>query len=742
MPEPIIDNLNQLKVTDKNGNVYVLLPVDTEARQEIEEAKNIQFDSSFFTAEEDSVNGEVNIGLNGVQFGVETPLKFVQDSAQGIVLGADCPYSTVIAPEYTKKTYVLKEYCIHDNKLYWCSTAISTAEDWDASHWTESDLITVLSQNYATKTDVAAKVDKVVPVSSDNLAALDSNGQLTEVGLTVLNNSITAIGGKTLTAAQNVVVINYSQVGTTGYMYSDLNDLIDAGKSIVIKREYHSSSAYPSYRTAYYTFCERYDGYGGGSYLNFCATYDTNWNNNFNRGYVLDFLKIYSYNSSISHQISGIPDPHNHTGQVLTAFSSTSFGWAEIPSQLPASTSSDEGKLLAVNSQGSPEWASLDKSSWGTVIMAGDNALADENGNLIFDENETELWTAYNGTGFGAERAIADVEGNPLVDTYAKKSEIIPPLANGGMMPDTASITVPNNARSFISTTKAALSVMVNLADGEVPNFVLEIRSTQQTGISVKAVYSDTTAVLKYSEADGNIIEANKDYQLTCVGTCWTIAEFKRPSDAEYNFGALTISFDNDVGSVSIDNNGDYLSVTEPVLVDNFSYTREFVPGVAATIVLPFQLEDASKITSGSLYEIEDIVYADSKFSAVLASTPVTSVKANHPYIYFANTSAFTIELDANEQLLIVPTVDPVIELNASSGPWLIHGTYRAFVFGDLPNFDPDNLRYYGFAASSQGDIQAGDFVKVSAEASVPLMRVYYERLFDVQSANNASNDG
>lgn len=64
----------------------------------------------------------------------------------------------------------------------------------DAYTKSESD------EKFATKEELATKVDTVVPVSTDNLAALKSDGQLTEVAMTVVNDSITAIGGKSITA--------------------------------------------------------------------------------------------------------------------------------------------------------------------------------------------------------------------------------------------------------------------------------------------------------------------------------------------------------------------------------------------------------------------------------------------------------------------------------------------------------------------------------------------------------------
>lgn len=81
--------MKSYKVTDPSGNVYVMTPVDTEARQAIDEAKTLQFDSDYFTADVSQDQSTVNVGLNGVPIGVETPLQFSQDDEHGIVLGLD-----------------------------------------------------------------------------------------------------------------------------------------------------------------------------------------------------------------------------------------------------------------------------------------------------------------------------------------------------------------------------------------------------------------------------------------------------------------------------------------------------------------------------------------------------------------------------------------------------------------------------------------------------------------------------
>ena len=156
MPEPITGPLNTLTVTSKQGDTYSLSPVDAEARQEIDDAELLQFDERYFTAEEDTTNHEVNIGLAGVPFGVDgdTPLEIVQDTENGVVLGVDSPYSSVLAPKYdAASTYELNSRCMYLGKLYRCTTAISVAEAWNSSHWTEETVTGILpTVNNATLT--------------------------------------------------------------------------------------------------------------------------------------------------------------------------------------------------------------------------------------------------------------------------------------------------------------------------------------------------------------------------------------------------------------------------------------------------------------------------------------------------------------------------------------------------------------------------------------------------------------
>lgn len=134
--------MKSFKVTDKDGNVFIMTPVDTEARQAIDEAKNLQFDEDYFTSEVSQDQTTVNVGLNGVPIGVDSdsPLKFVQDDAQGIVFGSDAPFAESIAPIFsTSGTYVVGDAVMYNGKRY-VSNEDQTMVAWDSTKWTEKSV--------------------------------------------------------------------------------------------------------------------------------------------------------------------------------------------------------------------------------------------------------------------------------------------------------------------------------------------------------------------------------------------------------------------------------------------------------------------------------------------------------------------------------------------------------------------------------------------------------------------------
>lgn len=158
--------------------------------------------------------------------------------------------------------------------------------------------------------------------------------------------------------------------------------------------------------------------------------------------------------------------------------------------------------------------------------------ILDEKGGFIYNEDAAELWTSFRERGFGAERAIADENGNVIDTTYATKAEVaeviakIGSIADGGTLTDGATVNVINNAVSKLTTAQSTLTLNVNLAPGEVANFAVEVNTTANATLTVTSTSGSAITTLRQSIAGGTSLESGKHYQVTCVGTCWTLAEF------------------------------------------------------------------------------------------------------------------------------------------------------------------------------------------------------------------------
>ncbi len=89
-------------------------------------------------------------------------------------------------------------------------------------------------------------------------------------------------------------------------------------------------------------------------------------------------------------------------------------------------------------------------------------------------------------------------------------------------------IASTNSITKLTLTTAQTLTVLAN--EG-VPNFALEIDNTGNSNdVTVTVKDSTGTTTLKASAAGGNTVGTGKYYQLTCVGSCWTLAEFTVPT--------------------------------------------------------------------------------------------------------------------------------------------------------------------------------------------------------------------
>jgi len=100
-------------------------------------------------------------------------------------------------------------------------------------------------------------------------------------------------------------------------------------------------------------------------------------------------------------------------------------------------------------------------------------------------------------------------------------------IEDGGTLIDDSIIDVPNNASSTLTSDQETLTLNVNVDEGEVPNFAVEILAETNIELTVTKTVGDGTPVTLYaSSTGGSSLVSGKYYQVTCIGNCWTLAEF------------------------------------------------------------------------------------------------------------------------------------------------------------------------------------------------------------------------
>lgn len=105
-----------------------------------------------------------------------------------------------------------------------------------------------------------------------------------------------------------------------------------------------------------------------------------------------------------------------------------------------------------------------------------------------------------------------------------------------GMSSDTKSevdidqgVLAIDGGNTVTKVTLATVNAVTFSVDLTVPAFAIEIDNTGNSDDVIVTVVNGAT-VLKYSSAAGNRVGAGKYMQLTCVGSCWTLAEFTVPT--------------------------------------------------------------------------------------------------------------------------------------------------------------------------------------------------------------------
>lgn len=103
-------------------------------------------------------------------------------------------------------------------------------------------------------------------------------------------------------------------------------------------------------------------------------------------------------------------------------------------------------------------------------------------------------------------------------------------IKNVGALTDAVTITSStiNNGFATLSTSQSTLTIVDVVGTDEVVNFAIEITPSVNCTLTIqKQIGSGTPVTLKHAVSAGNKLEAGKTYQVTAVGTCWTLAEFE-----------------------------------------------------------------------------------------------------------------------------------------------------------------------------------------------------------------------
>lgn len=92
----------------------------------------------------------------------------------------------------------------------------------------------------------------------------------------------------------------------------------------------------------------------------------------------------------------------------------------------------------------------------------------------------------------------------------------------------TFTILSANSHSGITLETVEALTVLSNAGLGDFELLIDNSGNTNDVAITVKSADGQTTYL--HSSAAGTDVAAGKIAQLTCVGTCWTLAEFEAPT--------------------------------------------------------------------------------------------------------------------------------------------------------------------------------------------------------------------
>ena len=221
----------------------------------------------------------------------------------------------------------------------------------------------------------------------------------------------------------------------------------------------------------------------------------------------------------------------------------------------------------------------------------------------------------------------------------------------------------------------------------------------------------DVEKGLQYSDEDGHSYTGTVDSREIAGKTLFPV----KPN--------IDISYDQSGAHATINANyigEDPFVVKYEIEVADVKFERDFTTEGYSTVVLPFNVKTSNLVGIDSVLSFAGVVLDDNKKKAVAMqlvwekSMEEVELQAYTPYMIKMNKKA----LEVLGSVMLEPNRDAFTEKDG----WEFRGTYS---FMKWTEDSPDLGRVYGFAASAEGNVSAGQFVKLAAGASISPLRAY-----------------
>lgn len=176
----------------------------------------------------------------------------------------------------------------------------------------------------------------------------------------------------------------------------------------------------------------------------------------------------------------------------------------------------------------------------------------------------------------------------------------------------------------------------------------------------------------------------------------------------------------------------DAVEISNEIDVKSVSFNRAFTKNAFSTVMFPFDVNTKNVEGLDMVLRFNGIGTDENGQKSVKMkiawkpTKPYINLNANTPYMVLMNDEMFKV----NGNVTIRETQDAVV----TNGDWEFRGTWQ---FKRWDKGDTELGYAYGFAAATDDDIVAGEFVKVGVGAWINPMRAYLLNAADLKKSQN-----